>query len=115
MTPPTSHDGGEGATERPWRLHDMEQSTIVGQDHLAIADCNAISRGASECRENTDLILLAVNSFDALKAENERMRGALEEIAAVDCPGEMVDGILSGDCGVSSIAKAALSDKKGGV
>lgn len=75
-------------TATPWRLHDMEQSTIVGHDHLAIADCNANRRTAKECLANTDFVLEAVNNYESLKEQLERQRELLKRYGhhEIMCP-----------------------------
>ena len=55
-----------GHTPTPWRGHDMETATLVGPDHLSIADCNARNRLVAENRANAALIVRAVNSHAAL-------------------------------------------------
>ena len=58
-------------TKGPWKLHDMEDNTIVGNDHLAIADANAISRSKEENQANAHLIAAAPELLEACK---EQMR-----------------------------------------
>ena len=57
------------ATPRPWVLGDGNPdlvASIKDDVYLLVADC-ATSRSTSECDANAELIVLAVNSYDALR------------------------------------------------
>lgn len=53
-------------TPTPWHLHDTENATICGPDHLSLALCEARSRKGSENDANAAFIVRAVNSHEAL-------------------------------------------------
>ncbi len=65
-------------TPTPWKLHDMETATVVGPDHLAIADCNARSRSTDECIENAAYIVRAVNCHQELLESLREVTAMLE-------------------------------------
>ena len=63
------------ATKRPWRVvHPTSAIADVldGQD-LIVARC-----GKNQAEQDAALIVEAVNAYDGLRAENQRMREALE-------------------------------------
>lgn len=63
---------GEKHTPGPWHQHDMEQYTICGPDHNAIACCEATSRPVLENRANAALIASAPDlaaTIERLEAE----------------------------------------------
>lgn len=64
-------------TKGPWRMHDMEKNTIVGNDHLAIADTNATSRSSEENKANAKLIAAAPELLECLKELKETPKMAI--------------------------------------
>lgn len=70
------------ATPRPWTLgrkHDYLAKVMVTAAEAYIADCE--QNDIAEDQANAALIVEAVNAYDAVKAENARLREALETIA----------------------------------
>lgn len=64
-------------TKGKWKLHDMEEHTIVGSDHLYIAGSNAGSRPDKENRANARLIAAAPELLEACKkAMSSRIDGS---------------------------------------
>ena len=73
-----------GYTPGPWHIHDTEQFTICGPDHLAIAITTATSRNADENGRNARLIAAAPELLEACKRIHYELNGANATRRAVD-------------------------------
>ncbi len=60
-------------TKGPWKLHDMEERTIVGNDHIYVAGSNAGSRPDEENKANARLISAAPELLEALIDAKEHL------------------------------------------
>ena len=69
------------ATQRPWHAHFNNVRFKAGSLDGHIAYCEA--RGTVEDYANAALIVEAVNSYDALRAENKVLREACEAAAGI--------------------------------
>ena len=54
-------------TKVRWKLHDMEDNVVVGEDFLTIADVNARNRTPEENQANARLIVASPKMYFALK------------------------------------------------
>lgn len=82
------------ATSEPWHSHDIEDFTVCGPDHHAIAFCKGKTRPALENDANTEFVIASRTDVPALTAEIRRLDRAIAARHSLmrkpDCPCECV-------------------------
>lgn len=92
-----------GHSPLPWSQHETEPEFIRDYNGVTLIYTSAANVPERHIREgNADLICEAVNNFDRIKDENERLREALKVVSRlVEASSELQD--------IGHIARAALN------